>query len=619
VGAKFLSAGSVLVMLGLLGLRGETDVAAVTAMALTVAAALAVWGVAQPVGLASQSQASQCLASQCLASQCLASQCLASQSVASRALDLDLQTCGPITQEWSGGDFQEDSSIDSGIVGPELEGQDGSDLLNRAKTSGALTAQQITAMEEALAKNHSSLRALKAMIATRELTKFQAMHLLWGQESKLRFGDYVLVEVIGRGSSSTVYRARDHRTDESIAIKILHADAQAIKRVKREMQSVRKLAHPNIVVAYDCGQIHARFFIAMELISGSDLHQLVRDDGPLDERTALVAVLQIALALQQAHERGVLHRDVKPGNMLLTATGQVKLADLGLSCPIEREDGGSFETAKNSLGGTLEFMAPEQAHEFRNVDARADTFALGSSLFFLLTGHSRLPGKNLAERINNLTVHRQFLATAEYVSNPEIAELIDRLAAFEVEKRIGSVSAAVEAIRQTLSQLGDPHETRMIRVLVVEDNQDDMYITLRMLAKTNRMLETVEAACMADALAACDPQHSGTLTEAFDIALLDANLPDSRGLETVERFCRFAPQMAVIVLSGSNGSAFQADCLTAGADSYLCKDDLTTDRLEHEIFVTLARRRVALETQTLQSAPSPPRRGRSKKRFASSH
>lgn len=508
---------------------------------------------------------------------------------------------GMETRDWSGMEV-DDASLDSGMVGP-LETQCSDELVRRAQKSRAFTESEIVALETGLRKSNSPVRTLKKMIAADELTKFQAMHLLWGQESQLRFGDYSLIEVLGRGASSTVYRARDAASGNALAIKILHADAHSLKRVHREMQSVRKLAHPNIVMAYECGKIHTRFYIAMELVEGSDLNQVVRDHGPLGERDALVSVLQIALALQHAHDRGILHRDVKPGNMLLTPSGDVKLADLGLSCPMQRAgDCGSFETAKNSLGGTLEFMAPEQVSDFRNVDTRADTFALGSSLFFLLTGRSRLPGKSLADRINNLTVHRKFLKTSDHIENPSISSLIDRLSAFDVEDRIATTGEALEAIRIATAQLGRPHHQSIVRVLIVEDNRDDMYLTLAMLAKSNRAIETYEAACLKDGLSACRSERNGQSGCLFDILLLDANLPDSEGEETIRRFREACSNSAIVVLSDQDDDDFRSLCMSEGADSFLTKADLKAESLEREIFVTLARRRASPSQRGLVSA-----------------
>ncbi len=491
-----------------------------------------------------------------------------------------------------GGEIDDDS-LDSGICGAELVSQNGPELVRRAEVSGAFTDAEIVAIQYAFIHTPAPVKAFKRMIADGEMSKLQALYLLWGQESQLRFGDYVLIEVIGRGSSSIVYRARHGTTGDSIAVKIMHADEQALKRVHREMKSVRKLAHPNIVVAYDSGKIHSRFFIAMELI-GSDLNRLVCDRGPLDQRTALVSVLQVALALEQAHERGILHRDVKPGNMLLTASGDVKLADLGLSCPMQRMDEtGTFETAQNALGGTLEFMAPEQVNEFRDVDARADTFALGSSLFFLLTGRSRLPGKNLAQRINNLTVHKKFLKTSDYVDSPEVAELIDRLCAFDVDQRIASATEAVSAIRQTITRLGQPHRQSMVRVMVMEFNRDDVYRTLASLSETNRTIETHVAESLADVIAACQATDAVTQKSPFDVIFIDAAMLDFGGQQAVRELQASSPGVAIIVVGNSDDDEFRSYCLATGADSFLSIDRMTAEQLEREIFVTLARRQVS--------------------------
>src|SRR4029077_10356345 len=147
------------------------------------------------------------------------------------------------------------------------------------------------------------------------------------------------------------------------------------------------LDHPNVVVCFDAAQESGRHFLVMEFAEGTDLARLVKRDGPLPVAQAGECVRQAALGLQHAHERGLVHRDVKPSNLLLSADGKaVKVLDLGLARL--RGEGESLEplTGAGALLGTLDFLAPEQAADARSVDGRADLYSLGVPLYFLLTG-----------------------------------------------------------------------------------------------------------------------------------------------------------------------------------------------------------------------------------------
>ncbi|MGH7673696.1 MAG: serine/threonine-protein kinase, partial [Gemmatimonadales bacterium] len=198
-------------------------------------------------------------------------------------------------------------------------------------------------------------------------------------------GRYEIQHEIGRGGYSIVYLARDREVDAPVAIKLLvppPAGAQvARERLRREVQVVRELSHANIVAVYDCGDEGPWSFVVMEYVAGPDLQAAVRDRGPLAPERAARIGRDIAAALGAAHRRGILHRDVKPQNVLLDPDGRARLADFGSA----RLDSQATLTQTGALVGTLAYLAPEVLAG-RRADARADVYALGLTLYYALAG-----------------------------------------------------------------------------------------------------------------------------------------------------------------------------------------------------------------------------------------
>jgi eukaryotic-like serine/threonine-protein kinase len=198
---------------------------------------------------------------------------------------------------------------------------------------------------------------------------------------------YRLGEEIGRGGMGVVYRATDTRLGRALAIKMLPADATADPdrnaRFVREAQAASALNHPHIVTIYDIDEADGVTFIAMELVDGTPLDQLLAE-GPLPVPRALEYAAQTAAALDAAHATGIVHRDIKPGNIMVTRDGRVKVLDFGLAKLVERAPDEATKTAfgtrVGTIVGTAAYMSPEQA-EARPVDRRSDIFSLGAVLY----------------------------------------------------------------------------------------------------------------------------------------------------------------------------------------------------------------------------------------------
>ncbi len=206
----------------------------------------------------------------------------------------------------------------------------------------------------------------------------------------LRLGQYRLLDRLGQGGMGAVYRAEHLRLKRDVAIKVLSPaqanDPRAAARFQLEMEVVGRIDHPNVVRATDAGEEAGVHYLVMELIDGIDLAGLLARRGPLPVAEACEVVRQAAAGLQAAHDHGLVHRDVKPSNLMLTAAGRVKVLDLGLALlrPGARPADGL--TGVGEVMGTAEYMAPEQWTETHAVDGRADVYSLGCSLYALLTG-----------------------------------------------------------------------------------------------------------------------------------------------------------------------------------------------------------------------------------------
>jgi serine/threonine-protein kinase len=196
---------------------------------------------------------------------------------------------------------------------------------------------------------------------------------------------YELEEVLGTGGMSRVYRARDRLLERSVAIKVLHdshhADAEAIERFRREARAVARLSHPNIVSVIDRGEADGKQFIVFELVQGESLEDLIEREGRLPVSRALELAIEIGRALAFAHEHGIVHRDVKPQNVVLNGDGAAKVTDFGIARSLETDG----VTLTGTVLGTSNYIAPEQATG-GPVDACTDVYALGVVLFELLSG-----------------------------------------------------------------------------------------------------------------------------------------------------------------------------------------------------------------------------------------
>ncbi len=246
----------------------------------------------------------------------------------------------------------------------------------------------------------------RALIGDGLLTKYQAEQLLMGRwRNFILAGKYKLLERIGRGGMAMVFLCEHQVMKRLVAVKILPTahgqDRELLGRFHREARALSQLRHPNIVGAYDVDRADKVHFLVMEYIDGGDLDLIVERGGPMAWVRAANYIRQASHGLQHAHECGLVHRDVKPGNLLLDRAGTVKLLDLGLA-RIFHESTDDLTTGRDSktLLGTVDYLAPEQALNSHDVDIRADIYGLGATFYFLLTGKGLFEDGTVAQKLS---------------------------------------------------------------------------------------------------------------------------------------------------------------------------------------------------------------------------
>jgi hypothetical protein len=283
------------------------------------------------------------------------------------------------------------------------------ELLAFLRDHGFLTPPQAQELVGGLARFADGRALARELIERGWLTPYQANQLLQGRGEGLLLGPYRLLDRLGEGGMGQVFKAHHASMDRTVALKLIPRDRvsnpTALARFYREVRAVAQLAHPNIVTAFEVGQAGQTHFLAMELVDGIDLARLVQQSGPLPVQSACEYVRQAALGLQHAHEKGLVHRDIKPGNLMVARPHPdqppvVKVLDFGLARFASEGAPGTRLTQLGHVVGTVDYVAPEQAQNARTADIRADIYSLGCALFYLLTGKPPFPGADAVERLS---------------------------------------------------------------------------------------------------------------------------------------------------------------------------------------------------------------------------
>lgn len=216
-----------------------------------------------------------------------------------------------------------------------------------------------------------------------------------------RVGSYRVLHALGSGGMSSVFRAVHAESGVEVALKILPRtlakNPTLLQRFLREAKSAEALEHPNVVAIYDRGEDQGRHYLVLEYVAGGDLHDWVRSHGAMAIAEAVAVIRSASEGLRFAAGVGLIHRDVKPANLLIDAAGLVKVADLGLALRAESED--ERMTREGTTVGTVDYMAPEQARDSHATSIRSDIYSLGCTFYFLLTGEPPYPGGDVVDKL----------------------------------------------------------------------------------------------------------------------------------------------------------------------------------------------------------------------------
>ena len=335
-------------------------------------------------------------------------------------------------------------------------------FLSQLSSSGIVPEDKLKVVVSKKASFADGEALARDMIKSRLLTKYQAEQILGGRGKSLTMGKYQILEKIGAGGMGQVYKAFHCSTERIVAIKVIlgkgRIGPEVVKRFEREVKAAAKLVHANIITVFDADQADGRIFMVMEHIKGDDLGGLLRKKRQLSVSEVVDYILQAARGLKYAHDQGVIHRDIKPGNILVDLSGNVKIVDMGMAKLESKGDEESISmlTASASIMGTVDFMSPEQGFSSKNVDARADIYSLGATLFFLLTRKVMFPGDSAFEK---LLAHREApipsLSNSRVGITPDLEIAFTKMVAKKVEDRYASMAEVISALSRLQTEIGE--------------------------------------------------------------------------------------------------------------------------------------------------------------------
>ena len=304
-----------------------------------------------------------------------------------------------------------------------------------------------------------------AMVGAGVITEWHREKLLAGKYKGFILGKYKLLRLIDSGGMAHVFLAQHLHMDRIVAIKVLppkrSASEDSLMRFQFEAQAIASLDHPNIVKAFDFDREGAIHYLVMEFVDGPNLQRLVEENGPVDPLVAAEMIRQTCLGLHHAHEIGMIHRDVKPANIMWEAHQTIRILDLGL---VRIAKLMAFEDGRKSVLGTTDYVAPEQALNSQTIDGRADLYSLGCTLYFLLSGRPPFPEGTIAQR---LLMHqmREPEPLEKFRSDipAEMIALCKSLMMKRPSNRPENAAAVALTMAEFLKNAAKPEKTRPVR------------------------------------------------------------------------------------------------------------------------------------------------------------
>jgi serine/threonine protein kinase len=308
----------------------------------------------------------------------------------------------------------------------------------------------------------------RALVKAGKLTPYQAAAVYQKKSRGLLIGNYLILVKLGQGDIGVVFKARHRLLGRVGALKILPPsfarDRDAVLRFRREVEAASRLKHPNLVAAQDVDEDRGVHFLVMDYVEGCDLDRIVRERGPMQVSQAVDCLIQAARGLEAAHAQGIIHRDIKPRNLVLDSTGTVRVLDLGMARivdagnPFSKTAAGRL-TRSGMYMGTIDYMAPEQAEDSHRVDHRADIYSLGCTLYYLLTGKEPFPAETVLKR---LLAHMERPAPSLVTARPGVSRALEAAYQKMMAKRpddrpasMAEVIALLEASKVTAAEVRD--------------------------------------------------------------------------------------------------------------------------------------------------------------------
>jgi len=326
-----------------------------------------------------------------------------------------------------------------------------------------ISEQQRADAKNGILKSLAQLALENHFVSEDELDRIETD--LWIEGLPDRLDDYEILRLIGRGGMAAVFEARDVSVGKVVALKVLlpqFAGSTAyLARFHREALMAAKLTHPNTVHVFRAGSHEGAHFLVMEYVEGRPVSALLREHGPMEEGHALDIALAVARSLQEAHQLGIVHRDVKPSNILISKWGVVKLTDFGIAKQIS--DIGDERLQRSltfGIVGTPQYMSPEQVRGAKDIDARTDIYSLGASLYHMLAGAPPYEAHTPQETMYRVTsAEAEDLRTRRPGLSRDTGDLVCRMMARAPEQRFESCEALaveIEAVRARVAPVAPP-------------------------------------------------------------------------------------------------------------------------------------------------------------------
>jgi serine/threonine-protein kinase len=348
-------------------------------------------------------------------------------------------------------------------------------LVTNLRRCGLVPAAALDAALAGVPAGDGPRAVLDRLVASDLLTRFQADRLAAGKYKGFVLGSYVIRDRLGGGGMGQVFLAEHTVMHRLVALKVLAHNGEegvARERFLREARAAARLRHPNIIGVHDLRTDGPVYYLVMEYIDGLTLQQLVSKGGPVRWPAAADYARQVARGLHHAHEAGLVHRDVKPANLLLDRNGVVRVLDLGLVRSVSDVDSNLTGRLDRAILGTADYLAPEQAVNSSEVDARADVYSLGATLYFMLAGRTLFPDGRTAQKLMWQQMREPAALRDLQPDVPAgLAEVVHRALRKRPEERYPTTGAMAEVLAAWASEAPTPPDPALLPEPPVRPNR----------------------------------------------------------------------------------------------------------------------------------------------------